>query len=139
MMMMKKLYLCLLASLLIAPASAQNLPVGATAVAVSAVGTTGIVTATMPVVTSQTNWLCGFSIRSTATTGITGDATVTGPTNTLHFTQAVGAAPAAGLVQENFNNPCITATSVSTAIAVNSIAAGTAGVTSVTVWGYVKP
>lgn len=114
-------------------------PPGATMVAVSATGTTGVVTATMPAVVSQTNWICGFSIRSSATAAVTGDATVTGPANTLHFTEFVSpVASGIGTVEETFD-PCIPASSVNTAIAVNSIAAGTAGVTSVTAWGYVKP
>jgi hypothetical protein len=92
----------------------------------------------MPASASLTNWLCGFSIRSSATAAVTGDATVTGPTNTLHFTEFVApVASGIGTVEESFD-PCIPGTSVNTAIAVNSIAAGTAGVTSVTAWGYLK-
>lgn len=114
-------------------------PPGAVPVAVSAVGTTGVVTATMPASASMTNWICGFSIRSSATAAVTGDATVTGPTNTLHFTEFVSpVASGVGVVEETFD-PCIPAASINVAIAVNSIAAGTAGVTSVTVWGYLKP
>lgn len=116
-----------------------TLPNGATSVAVSAVGTTAIVTATMPAVANATNWLCGFSIRSLATAAATGDATVTGTVNTLHFTEFVSpAASGVGTVEEGFD-PCIPASAFNTAIAVNSIAAGTAGITSVTVWGYSKP
>lgn len=112
---------------------------GASVVAVSAVGTTGVVTATMPALASQTNWICGFSIRASATAAVTGDATVTGTVNTLHFTQFVApVASGIGTVEESFD-PCIPASAFNTAIAVNSIAAGTAGVTSVTVWGYSKP
>lgn len=111
-------------------------PPGAVPVSISATGTTGIVTATMPAVASRTNWVCGFSIRSNATAAVTGDATITGPTNTLHFTEWVApTASGLGVVEESFD-PCIPAASIATAIAVNSIAAGTAGVTSVTVWGY---
>lgn len=136
-----KTKLALIAWLLSSGAAlAQGLPPpGSTSVSVSAVGTTGVVTATMPAVVSQTNWLCGFSIRSSATAAVTGDATVTGPANTLHFTEFVSpVASGVGTVEETFD-PCIPAASVNTAIAVNSIAAGTAGVTSVTAWGYVKP
>lgn len=112
---------------------------GATVVAVSATGTTGVVTATMPAVANATNWICGFSIRSSATAAVTGDATVTGTLNTLHFTEFVApVASGIGTVEEGFD-PCIPASAFNTAIAVNSIAAGTAGVTSVTVWGYSKP
>lgn len=122
------------------PAFAQFVvPVGASAVATSATGTTGIVTATMPALASQTNWICGFAIRASATAAVTGDATVTGTVNTLHFTQFVApVASGIGVVEEYFS-PCLPASAFNTAIAVNSIAAGTAGVTSVTVWGYSKP
>lgn len=115
-----------------------TIPPGAIPVSISSTGTTGIVTATMPASASLTNWLCGFSIRSSATAAVTGDATVTGTTNTLHFTEFVSpVASGIGIVEEGFD-PCIPASSINTAIAVNSIAAGTAGVTSVTAWGYLK-
>lgn len=123
-----------------APAYAQIItPPGATtSVAVSAVGTTGIVTATMPAVAGLTNYLCSFSIRASATAAVTGDATVAGPTNTLHYTQFVSpVASGIGVVERSFD-PCVPATSVNTVITVNSIAAGTAGVTSVTATGFLR-
>jgi hypothetical protein len=122
-----------------AAAHAQAVPAaGASVVAVSATGTTGVVTATMPALASQTNWICGFAIRSLATAAIAGTATVTGTVNTLSFVQPVGTTPAVGVTEERFD-PCLPASSFNTAIAVNSIAASTGGVTSVTVWGYSKP
>lgn len=136
-----KIRLALLALLLwCSPAFAQFVVApNSSAIAVSATGTTGVVTATMPALTSQTNWICGFAIRSSATAAVTGDATVTGTVNTLHFTQFVApVASGIGVVEEYFS-PCLPASAFNTAIAVNSIAAGTAGVTSVTIWGYSKP
>jgi len=137
---MTRIIVFLAALLWFAPANAQaTLPPGAQSVAVSAVGTTGVVTATLPAQASMTNWLCGFAIRSSATAAVTGDATVTGTVNTLHFTEFVSpVASGIGTVDQRFD-PCIPASAFNTAIAVNSIAAGTAGVTSVTAWGYLKP
>lgn len=116
---------------------AQMIPPGAQPVTISATGTTGVVTATLPAVASRTNFICGFSIRSNATAAVTGNATVTGTVvGTLNFTQWVApTASGIGVVEPPFLT-CIPASSSNTAIAVNSIAAGTAGVTSVTAWGY---
>lgn len=123
-----------------AAAHAQMIPPGAQPITISAVGTTGVVTATLPASTSMTTYICGFSIRSNATAALTGNATVTGTVSgTLNFTQWVApTASGVGIVEPPFLI-CLPGSSINTAIAVNSIAAGTAGVTSVTAWGYQKP
>jgi hypothetical protein len=118
------------------PVALNPYPAGSTSITASATGTTAATTATLAGVASKTTYLCGFSIDSNATAGTSGNATVTGTiTGTLNFTQPVGASPAVGSTFRTFN-PCIPASAVNTGIAVNSIAAGTAGVTSVSAWGF---
>lgn len=127
----------LIALLLSTAAQAQVLPPGAVPITASAVGTTGVVTATLPAAASMTTFLCGFSIRANATAAATGNATVTGTVSgTMNFTQwAAPLASGIGIVEPPFLE-CIPGSSINTAIAVNSIAAGSGGVTSVTAWGY---
>jgi len=129
----------LIGLLLSSAAHAQILPPGAIPITISAVGTTGVVTATLPASTSMTTYICGFSIRSNATAAATGNATVTGTVSgTMNFTEWVAPlASGIGIVEPPFLD-CIPGSSINTAIAVNSIAAGSGGVTSVTAWGYQK-
>jgi hypothetical protein len=102
----------------------------------STTGTTGVVSATLPASASVTNYICGYKITSTATGATSGTATITGTaTGTLSVVQGVGLSPAVVTTDDKFN-PCIPASAVNTAITVNSIAAGTGGVTAVYVWGY---
>jgi hypothetical protein len=112
---------------------------GPTMITASATGTTGATTATLAGAAALTDYLCGFSMRSTATAAVTGNATVTGLLGgTLNFTHWTGpVASAVGITEENFD-PCLPASAVNTAIAVISPAPGTAGVISVTAWGYRK-
>jgi hypothetical protein len=87
----------------------------------------------------MTTYLCGFVIDATATAAIIGAMTVTGTTSgTLNFLQAPATSPAMGTTNRSFN-PCIPGTSINTAIAVNSIAAGAGGIVSVTAWGFQLP
>jgi hypothetical protein len=134
---MKKILVFLAALLYSSAVFAQVLPPRAVPITISAVGTTGVVTATLPAAVGMTTYLCGFSIRSNATAAVTGNATVTGTVSgTLNFTQWVApAASGIGVIEPPFLD-CIPGSSINTAIAVNSIAAGTAGVTSVSAWGY---
>lgn len=121
----------------VAAVNAQSLPARAIPVTASATGTTAATTATLPAATSQTTYICGFAIRAVATAAATGNATVTGTvTGTMNFTQwTAPAASGIGLVDHTFN-PCIAGSSINTAIAVISAAPGTAGVVSVSAWGY---
>jgi hypothetical protein len=101
----------------------------------SATGTTAATTAT-PAAAGVTTYICGFSIDANATTAVFGNATITGTiSGTMNFTQPVGTAPAVGTLNRIFS-PCIPASAINTAIAVNSIAAGALGVVSVTAWGF---
>lgn len=112
-------------------------PVGATPVTVSATGTTGVVTATLPGVASKTTYLAGFTIGADATAFIVGTATVTGiVTGTASFRQAVGAVASQTLDTTKYFDPPIPASAVNTGIVINSIAAGTAGNTTVFAWGF---
>lgn len=118
--------------------SGSQYPSGATAITISATGTTGATTATLAAVGGKTTYICGLSIRATATAAAVGNATVTGTvTGTLNFTQFSQAA-STGMVplEPNLGSVCIPASTTNTAIAVISAAPGTGGVVSVTAWGY---
>lgn len=118
------------------PVAVNPYPAGATAITASATGTTAATTATLAAAAGKFTYLCGFSIDATATAATTGNATVTGTiTGTLNFTQGVAVSPAVGSVFRTFT-PCVPSSAANTAIAINAIAAGTGGVTSVTAWGY---
>lgn len=107
----------------------------ATPLTASSTGTTGATTATLAGASSKTTYICGFTITSDATAALAGTATVTGTiSGTLSFIQNVGGATAAGILTQTFS-PCIPASATNTAIAVNSVAAGTGGNTAVTTWG----
>jgi hypothetical protein len=125
---------------LVSPAfgGAAGYPIGATPITVSATGTTAATAVTLPAVAGQTTYLCGFSIRSTATAAVTGIATVTGTvTGTMSFVHWTGAvASAVGILEPQIGPECIPASAGNTAIVVTSAAAGTAGVVSVTAWGF---
>lgn len=113
-------------------------PAGSTPMVISATGTTAATTATLPASTiGQNTYLCGFSIRASATAAATGDATVTGVAGgTMHFTQWTSAAATGiGLVEERLT-PCMPTAAANTGIAVISAAPGSGGVVSVSAWGY---
>lgn len=115
-------------------------PPGATPVVASATGTTAGATATLPAAAGKFTYICGFSVApGSATTAITINITVTGPSST--FTESVGAPATAvgvtGAVVTNPFTPCVPASAVNTAIAVAAGALGTAGVNQdVNAWGY---
>lgn len=112
-------------------------PAGATAITISATGTTGATTATLAATTGKTTYICGFSIRANATAAATGNATVTGTiTGTLNFTQwTAPLASGIGIVEEQFSR-CIPASATNTGIAVVSAAPGSGGTVSVSAWGF---
>lgn len=118
------------------PMSASPLPNGAALQLSSGTGTTASVTAGIAAAAGAKSWLCGFSIIANATGAATGNATVTGLSTTLNFTQWVAPlASGVGSITMNFR-PCLPTAAVNTNIFVNSIAAGSGGTTSVTAWGY---
>lgn len=112
-------------------------PSGAIPITASTTGTTAATTATLAANATLKTYIAGFAIRSNATAAVTGNATVTGTvTGTLnfnHFTAPV--ASGIGITEQRFNPP-IPSSAVNTAIAVVSPAPGTAGIVSVTAWGY---
>jgi hypothetical protein len=116
-------------------------PANATPLVAIATGTTGAVAATFAAQPGRKNYICGFSVSpGSAATAITIQVTVTGLlTGTM--TWAVGApVTAAGTtgttLTQNFN-PCIPASAINTAIAVNSGALGTSGINNdVQSWGF---
>lgn len=112
-------------------------PANSTPITASTTGTTGVVTATLAGVAGKTTYISGFVITADATALTTGTATVTGTvTGTLNFVQTVTAVTSGAAVLSIPFNPAIPASAVNTGIAVNSIAAGTGGVTAVSAWGY---
>lgn len=143
--------IALFALLLLAlPASAQQAcpdPFTArgtcTPITASATGSTGAVVATLPAVSGKTTYLCGFYYTGTNATAANGATSVTvtgviGGTMSFGFpTLALGAAiPNTIPIDEAFL-PCVAASAINTAIAVNGPALG-AGATqaTVTAWGY---
>lgn len=111
-------------------------PTAATAITISATGTTGATAAALPAASSKTTYVCGFSITSDAVAGLSGNATVAGViTGTMTYIQGVGVAPAVASTTQNFN-PCIPSSTTNTAITITSAAAGTGGTTAVNAWGY---
>jgi hypothetical protein len=140
--------LCLLAFL--SPAKAQMAcpnPFVAgspcTPVTASATGTTGAISAALPAVAGRTTYICGFYYTGTNATAANPATSVTitgtiGGTMTFGFpTLAAAAAVPNTLPLDEEFLPCIAASAINTAIAVNGPALG-AGATLVTAtaWGY---
>ena len=115
-------------------------PTGAQPTTASTTGTTVAITATLPGRAGMLTYICGFSVRSNATTGVTGNVQVTGTiVGTLNFTHGTGVLTAAAGATERDFNPCIPASAIATNIVVITPAAGSGGVISATVWGYRLP
>lgn len=111
-------------------------PSDATPVTNTAAGTTGATVATLPGVAAKTTYVCGYLITSRATAATIGSATLVGIiSGTLTFGQAVAASPALAESRDQFY-PCIPASAANTSIVLTSVAAGTAGVTNVFMYGY---
>lgn len=106
-------------------------------ITISATGTTGAVTATLAAAANKTTFICGFNIDSDATAATVVAATLTGTvTGTMNFRESVGAVASATAHNPQNFSPCIPASGVNTAIVVNAGAAGAAGNTAVSAWGY---
>jgi hypothetical protein len=111
-----------------------------TPIAASANGTTVATVATLGAVAGKTTYLCGLSIRATATAATQGFATVTGTINgTMNFLESVTVTNAAvSSLDPHIAPTCIPASAPNTPIAVTSIAPGTGGLVSVNAWGYTR-
>lgn len=117
-------------------AISTGLPVGATPITATASGTTGATAATLSGAAGKTTYIAGFTIGSRATAAVAGLAAVSGTVSgTMNFSQGAAAAPAIATLTQTFNPP-IPASATNTSIVVTSAAAGTAGVTDVSAWGY---
>lgn len=115
-----------------------TVPSGATAVQVSAAGTTLATVATMPATASVTNYLCGWSIDAQATAATSTGMTITGLLGgTAVFLQGPAAAPSFSTRGQTYA-PCLPASAVNTAIVVTSSAPGAGGVIEVNAWGFRK-
>jgi len=111
-------------------------PAGSTPLTASATGTIASVTATLAAAAAKTTYLCGFTITSSATLGLSGTATVSGTiSGSLNYVQGISALPGVYQLPQTFS-PCIPASALNTSIAINSAAAGLGGVTAVSAWGY---
>ena len=113
-------------------------PFKAIANTISATGTTTAFSATLPVGTAfQTVYICGFEIDAAATAATAVPATVTGTSGgTLNFLEFVNAIASPGNSLVHTFSPCIPASGVNTPIVINAGAAGTAGIASISAWGY---
>jgi hypothetical protein len=141
-------FLCLLACLSSAHAQTacpNPFVAGApcTPITASATGSTAAITATLPAVAGKTTYICGFYYTGTNATAANTATSVTingtiGGTMTFGFPTLAAAAtvPNNIPIDEEFL-PCIAASGLNTAIAVNGPALGT-GATQATVnaWGY---
>ncbi|MDB6085542.1 MAG: hypothetical protein JWN43_3423 [Gammaproteobacteria bacterium] len=140
----------LLAALFAFPAQAQQAcpdPFTArgacTPITASATGTTGAVVATLPAVAGKTTYICGFYYTGTNATAANTATSVTvtgtiGGTMSFGFPTLAAAAttPNTIPVDEAFL-PCVAASAINTAIAVNGPALGTGATqATVTAWGY---
>ena len=146
--MMKRLAALLALCLLAAPAESQTCPnpyanAGlCTPITASATGTTGAITATLPAAAGKTTYICGFYFFGTNATGANTGTSVT-VTGAITGTMSFGFTTLAGVTVANSPpinmgfTPCVAASGVNTAIAVNGPALG-AGATLVTLsaWGY---
>jgi hypothetical protein len=114
------------------------LPVGSTPVSMSTTGSTAAITGTLAADTNNRNtYLCGFSIRSTATAGTSGTATVSGVTGgPLLFLEYTGPVASAMGITEETMNPCLPTSAVNTAITIAASAPGSGGAITVSAWGY---
>lgn len=117
-------------------------PVPGTPVTASAVGTTGAVTATIPAITNQTNYLTGFVVTINNPTGAV-DATVTVAglaTGSLvygvHGLAAAATTPQPPPLSVQFTTP-VAASAVNTAITVTLSALGTGGIGQVNATGFI--
>lgn len=117
-------------------AGTAGYPQGAIPVQAAGIGTTAAVGATLPGVAGKTTFLCGFTIGSQATAATSGNAQIVNALSANpSLLQAVAVAPAVATMSQTFA-PCIPATGLNTGIAVNAIAAGAGGNTTVYTWGY---
>lgn len=116
---------------------AAQYPAASTPITASATGTTAAVAATLAAASGKRTFICGFSARANATAAVTGNLTVAGViTATMNFTQFTApVASGIGIAEQTFY-PCIPSSAVNTAIVVTAPAAGTAGISSVSAWGY---
>lgn len=114
-------------------------PAGATPVTASATGTTVTITASLPAVASNYNFVCGYSIRANAAAATTVADTLSGVISGPMSSELWVAPAASGLgVDEQIFNPCIPGSAVNTAISAISGAPGTSGLVSSKIWGYYK-
>ena len=111
-------------------------PFGASPVTASAVGTTADTVATLPGVAGKTTYIAGFHCSGNATAALAVLVTLVGTiTGTMNFRNGIGATPAVGRLDVQFDPP-IPASAPNTAIVLTQAAAGAAGVTAVSAWGF---
>jgi hypothetical protein len=112
-------------------------PTGATPVANSGTGSTGVVSAGLPAVTGLTNYICGFDVSAIGGTAAVGPISVTNLSGGISMTYELASA-VAGVTLPRLYTPCIPAMATSTAISVVTTADGTASAVAVNIWGFVQ-
>jgi hypothetical protein len=114
-------------------------PLNAIPETISATGSTAATTATLAAAGGVTTYVCGFSVRSNATSATQGNVTLGGViTGTMTFFHWVAPlASGIGTTEERFA-PCVPASGTNTTIVITAPAAGSGGTTSVAAWGYQK-
>jgi hypothetical protein len=111
-------------------------PVGSTVLMGSVTGTSAATLLTLTPGAGRTMYLCGFSIRANATAAATGNATVTGTTSQLNFTQWTAPLASGVGVTEMIFQPCVPGSAANQAIGIAAPAPGSGGVLSTSAWGY---
>jgi hypothetical protein len=98
------------------PYNPMNCLTPATTTMILASGTTGAVTATMPIVAGQTNYLCGIDIEAVGGTAVVSPITITGLLGgTFTIYQAITSA-ATGVGFQKTWTPCLPASAAGVAI-----------------------
>lgn len=111
-------------------------PAGAIPISAPALGTTGVVTATLAGLTLATTYMCTMSVRSNANAAATGTVIVTGPSTTLTYAHWTGVNSLGMGVTEMIFSPCLPASAAGANIVISSPAPGTGGVVSIDATGY---
>jgi hypothetical protein len=112
-------------------------PAGATPITASQVGTTAAIAATLAGTSGKTTYICGYSIRASATVYAVQTDTIVGVI-TATMSSLLWVAPAAsGIgVDEQIFSPCIPASAANTAIVINTGTPGSGGNVTAKGWGY---
>lgn len=117
-----------------------NYPPGAIPITNSQTGTTAAISPQLSGATGLHTYICGYSVRATATAATIGDTTITNTVNgTMHFSTFVSTTSGPMVPLEETFWPCIPSSGTGTTIGSTTVTPGTGGVISATMWGYQAP